>query len=422
MLYRQPLILKDLIRIVCFVLLILPEISAQPLPPVKASDINKVYALLSRGNDLWIGTLAGLVKLDKAKDTWSSFTTQNSNIPDDRIMSLAFDSSGVLWVGTQYNAAAKFNGSTFAPVNSKNTGVYLDQYVTQIQVDSIGKVWLCADDNLFIFQDSTWKSYSTVRRPVGFSVTNKLVFDKTGTPWLGTDWGLSKFVGDTVLIEYNGFVNHVNSLAVDKNNALWVSEYGLVKYDGKTKVYYNTSNTSLPSNAMPDLKFDSKGNLWFPCGQNLVKFDGLNWSFYPCDFGIAGIFKLEIDDHDVIWLGALGNGLFKFDGVNWKHYSFLVTSVPRQEMDSNANDFMLLTNFPNPFNPSTTIRYRLPVQARVSIQIVNSLGQVVADLVEAVQGAGSYQVVWNSALSSGLYLCRFQAGGYAQTRKMLLLK
>ena len=396
--------------------------SAQPLPPVNPANIDKVYTLLSRGNDLWIGTLAGLVKFDKTRETWTTFTTENSGIPDDRILSLAFDSTGRLWIGTQYHAVAMYDGASFTPLSSNKTGVYFDQYVTQITFDSVGSPWLCAERYLLIFKDSSWQSYYTAHRGIGFSVTNKFVFDKTGIPWLGTDWGLGKFVGDTVLTKYDGFVNHINSIAVDKNNSLWISEHGLVKYDGVSKTYYNTENTPLPSNAMPDLKFDSKGNLWFPCGDSLVKYDGLTWKFFPCDSGFRQAFKLEIDDRDVIWVGTLGNGLYRFDGTNWNHYRFLVTSVPKQHFENSMDGFFLLANYPNPFNSSTTIRYHIPQRAKVSLQIVNSLGQLVAQLIEGEQAAGHYQATWNSTLPSGFYLCRLEAGGHVLTRKMLLLK
>ena len=85
--------------------------------------------------------------------------------------------------------------------------------------------------------------------------------------------------------------------------------------------------------------------------------------------------------------------------------------------------YTLEQNFPNPFNPQTTIRFHLPEAARVSLTIYNSLGQKVAILVDGDQPAGLYALKFEAGqLCSGLYYCHFQANGYSQIRKMLLMK
>ena len=91
--------------------------------------------------------------------------------------------------------------------------------------------------------------------------------------------------------------------------------------------------------------------------------------------------------------------------------------------------FSLAANFPNPFNPATTIQYALPTAADVELTVYNVVGQVVRTLVAEHQGAGRYTVEWNAtddrghSVSAGLYLYRLQAGGeFAEVKKMLLLK
>ncbi len=95
--------------------------------------------------------------------------------------------------------------------------------------------------------------------------------------------------------------------------------------------------------------------------------------------------------------------------------------------------YSLEQNFPNPFNPSTTINYQLPNDSRVSISVFNMLGQQVKQLVDADQEAGYHNIVWNgtdktnSLVSSGVYLYKIvaQANGrnvYTSTKKMLFLK
>ncbi len=90
--------------------------------------------------------------------------------------------------------------------------------------------------------------------------------------------------------------------------------------------------------------------------------------------------------------------------------------------------FELLPNYPNPFNPSTTISYRVPHNAHVTITIFNVLGQKVRTLVNQVQAAGEYTVQWDGKddlgrnMSSGLYLYTLKAGKFHSIRKMLLVR
>jgi hypothetical protein len=92
-------------------------------------------------------------------------------------------------------------------------------------------------------------------------------------------------------------------------------------------------------------------------------------------------------------------------------------------------EYALGANFPNPFNPTTTIRYALPTQSRVRVSVYNTLGQIVAELVNAEQAAGWNEVVWNAKVASGLYFYRLEAISlrdpgkrFVDVKKMILLK
>ena len=91
--------------------------------------------------------------------------------------------------------------------------------------------------------------------------------------------------------------------------------------------------------------------------------------------------------------------------------------------------FSLANNFPNPFNPATTIKYALPQAADVELTVYNVVGQVVRTLVAEHQSAGRYVVEWDAtndsghSLSAGMYFYRLQAGEeFHEVKKMLLLK
>ena len=100
------------------------------------------------------------------------------------------------------------------------------------------------------------------------------------------------------------------------------------------------------------------------------------------------------------------------------------------ELQSTPREFALHQNFPNPFNPDTTIKYDLAESADVTLQIYNVLGQVVRTLVAAeAQNAGRYQIRWNGMdergvpVSSGVYFYQITAEGkFQQVQKLMLLK
>lgn len=88
-----------------------------------------------------------------------------------------------------------------------------------------------------------------------------------------------------------------------------------------------------------------------------------------------------------------------------------------------AYKFSLSQNYPNPFNPSTNISYTVPATGKVSLKIFNILGREVATVVNGIQQAGEYKIIFNaSELASGIYFYELRCGNYTATRKMTLLK
>ena len=98
----------------------------------------------------------------------------------------------------------------------------------------------------------------------------------------------------------------------------------------------------------------------------------------------------------------------------------LETKLPRY--------FRLYRCYPNPFNPSTTIKYDLPIRSHVTVFIYDILGKEVKRLVNIAQEPGNKSVSWNGTdsfgnpVSAGVYLCQIRSGEFLQTNKMVLLK
>lgn len=127
-----------------------------------------------------------------------------------------------------------------------------------------------------------------------------------------------------------------------------------------------------------------------------------------------------------LWTGIAYYDDFALNAID------IVTSVkepgPTPIGSSIPTEYALEQNYPNPFNPSTTIRYDLKTMGAVRLNVYNIIGQNVRTLVNDVQPAGRWSVVWDGkdedgiAVTSGVYFYRLETSGVALTRKMLLLK
>ncbi len=155
---------------------------------------------------------------------------------------------------------------------------------------------------------------------------------------------------------------------------------------------------------------------------------------------LLGTFSISTNPGTVTASEANSTGSLTFRFVsnnsgNSEGWAAVITSTPGPTgiaEDDDANDipdaFGLSRNYPNPFNPSTTINYQLPQSAQVELSIFNIVGQKVVTLVSDHQTAGEKTVIWDGrnadgkAVASGIYVYRLQAGDFVRSYKMLLTK
>ena len=147
----------------------------------------------------------------------------------------------------------------------------------------------------------------------------------------------------------------------------------------------------------------------------LTQNGGGSWSQEP-DLTIATINKMTFVGDKDGW--AVGNF-----GTILRVRSEIKVDVKKEGKEIPSR-FALHQNFPNPFNPATTIKYSIPAgNHRVTLAVYNSLGQQLTTLINKVQNGGNYSIKFNAEkLPSGIYFYRLQAGNFTETRKMILLK
>jgi len=191
----------------------------------------------------------------------------------------------------------------------------------------------------------------------------------------------------------------------------------------------------------------------YPDAECVANYCGNCWADYylygeliDCDSSIDCIDLTGIDFglcDMVLGIGWVNDNCVYVSGCDWVADSVDYTDAFFNSMDDCietcvlvSNDesnqlptaFSLYNNYPNPFNPMTTIRYNLPDDALVNITIYDMMGRVVKTLINDQQTTGYRSLQWNATndngapVSAGLYLYTIEAGQFRKTKKMVLLK
>jgi len=141
---------------------------------------------------------------------------------------------------------------------------------------------------------------------------------------------------------------------------------------------------------------------------------GANWS--ELADGLPNTVAIHLDYNESgnkIRVGTHGRGVYETSIVTGViNYS---NAVPKEHR--------LFQNYPNPFNPTTNIRYAVPERGHVSLAVYDALGREVSRLVDESQAPGTYTATWDARnMASGVYYYRLTAGGFAGTKKLLLVR
>ena len=173
--------------------------------------------------------------------------------------------------------------------------------------------------------------------------------------------------------------------------------------------FYDSVNNSYPGSVYMFMKED---NFW-------VK----KKKIVPSDEQTASLFgnSLALND-EIIFIGAKLSGTVSLHPGKVYIYSTTPLSVLDEE-PTLIDEFTLYQNYPNPFNPVTIIKYEIPKNTYVKLEIFDVLGRKITTLVNEEKQAGRYKEEFDaSVLASGIYYYRIVAGSFTSTKKMLLLK
>jgi photosystem II stability/assembly factor-like uncharacterized protein len=172
---------------------------------------------------------------------------------------------------------------------------------------------------------------------------------------------------------------------------------------------------------------DKNVNALFTSGYNLFAGTKLGGVYLSTNAGVTWLQKNQGLTN--IWITSIfvfGDYILAgcWEGTPGVWRRFLLDIIGIQKISTEIPDkYSLCQNYPDPFNPSTKIKYQITKNSKVSLKVFDILGHEIQTLVNETQSPGTYEVNWNAGnFSSGVYFYKLQAGNFSDTKRMLLIK
>ena len=384
---------------------------------------NETFSVIKDSmGSLWFGTRSGGAAHYDHFD-WTAYSTEHGLV-NDYVYSIFEDSNGDIWFGTYGGGISKFDRTTWTTYTSAD-GLAKDQVVS-IGQDSNGAMWFgTRNGGLSKFDGTNWTTYTTDDGLAGRWVRS-IERAPDGTMWFGTNLGgLSLYDGSdftSITTEQGLLSNRIYAIAIDSDGTAWISTYGngVAHYDGSSWTTYSTVD-GLASNYVNAIAIDHNGAVWFGTeGYGITRFDGEDWITFTYYDGLPDntVKSIAVDNKGDVWVGTrVGVGRFYID----------IPSLVEKK-DAAPDRVSIEGNYPNPFNPETTINFSVPAETGIELGIYNITGQKIRSLYPDKAPVGRQSVTWDGKdtsgqdVSSGIYFAVIEAGDAVTAHRMMLLR
>jgi len=395
----------------------------------------------------WFATAKGLCRFDGSQ--WKSFSNVlhpasfniNDLSPDTK------QAVTTLWGATE-NGALKFqynaDGSTNQEYLTPDETPIAAAHISAVCLDKFDALWFGHNNGVSGLVESQWiqfpQEYLTW---YPFSAVTCIASGNDSVKYVGTlGGGVGRIIWEGVDAvttaspfdkDWTGMLTKTNNIyaihVLDNNDQWFGSDAGCSFHDTtETKggwTHYNREDYGLVCDTVLCIAEGKNKHIWFGTARGVSRWNGWTFKNYTTADGLVDNYvnDVAVDVDGSLWF-ATNKGV--------SHYTGQYSAVPQSKPTAVNNSYRLLNNYPNPFNPATTITYQVTFPAHVRIDIYNVNGQLVQVLVDSRHTSGNYQTQWNGTLfnnrpaESGVYYARITLAGNDQTlcgsHKMLLLK
>jgi hypothetical protein len=352
-------------------------------------------------------------------DTGATWSRTGGYVPGST-MAMCFNSKGDIFVG---NSSSGIFRSTDNGVSWKTLNQVGSMSTLSLVINRAGQIF-AGDDGGVIYRstdsDTVWTNLGTFG-----GMVMSIAIDSTGiiSAAVHHDSRPSRVVQSVD----NGYtwtqlgadfgVDYVSSLALSSGGDIFLAtgSLGVLRY-GQNNQNWTQANSGITHTFITSLL--ASGTILFAGyeqGVYLSPNNGENW--YDASDGIEGNY--------VNSFAVCGTSIFagtREAGVWMRKISNMITTVNAGSHEF-VKAFSLGLNYPNPFNPSTTISFSLPSRSFVTLKIFDVMGRDVATIASEEFPSGSYSRTWNAkGVPSGVYFYRLQADAYSETKRLVLLR
>lgn len=268
----------------------------------------------------------------EAQGTIQEFNTSNSNLVNNNIKAIDYDSQGNVWIGTS-NGISVYNNGNWTTYTTSNSNL-ISNSIAVLFVDSQDNVWIGTTSGVGKFNGSTWSSLTTSNSGLSNNSVRSLAEDNQGNIWFGTSGnGADKYDGSN-FTNYNtsdGLAhNFVQGISQDNNGSMWFgTSLGVSKMtSGGSWTTYDDNNSNITSDALNinDLTVDSTGLIWggsskglSSTGGGIPHYDQSSWAVLNSqNSGLVynDVFDVAVDGTNAIWFATDGGGVSYYDYID----------------------------------------------------------------------------------------------------------
>lgn len=364
---------------------------------------NEVNCLaVGNGNEIWLGTQAGISKYDGTN--WTGYTTTDGLV-DNIVLAIFQGSAGDLWAGTDFGLS-RFDGVNWTTFTT--TDGLGNNRIKCVAEAPNGDIWVGTNNGASAYSGGSWTSWGTTDG-LPFGGVTAIAFDNSGKPWLGLGLsGVAVYDGNSFSIfdEVDGLLdNRVRAIAFDTLDQAWIATAGGVSvFNNSQQLQANhTRMYILPPpdtlNPTVDVAIDSEGKVWTGIYVDylvnvggIAAYGGAQWTDYDQSNGLIGpvIRALAVDQDDHIWV-ATSTGVSELD-----------KATIGIEKPTAQNQFEV---YPNPSTDRFSIQLNTaPIQSGEKLEIFDLNMKLVAS-ISLIPGQNQYQISLGDQ-QSGIYFAR----------------